>query len=438
MSRAELQRRLGLRINTVIEVVEAMVRAGWVREAGRVALDDRPRGEGRGRPAVRMEIDPDRRRVIGLALTSRRVEGVRLNLHGQAVGKIASQKVAAASDLGRVAAKLVRRLRDDRTLAVGVSSTGLIDEGDMKLLYSAATPDAGALSLGPLLAAVEGCPIALENDIQALGDRWRLDRDERISETVLLIGVGDGRIGASLMPGGGPADAGCVRGSNELGHMQVRTVRAVPTCYCGRRGCLERVFSSAMVRELTGSGVRLATVLRKIETQSEAGPINLDFDEPMKECTGGEARFFEVGGWILARLAEVVADAVNFTRPHRVVWAELSDRPLLGPATRAWLDRRVAGLLLPVLRDRVAFEAWRPGAVGGHATAEASEPSAGGDTKSFYGKASGGGSRTGGGGAVTAGHLALAMLTGRRRPASGGVDLIASPHPAVKVQESDP
>lgn len=377
-SRAELQRLTGLRPNTVCDAVDAMVHAGWLTESGKLA----PPGDRRGRPAVRVGVDRERREVIGLALRPSVVEAVRLNLVGEAVGKPLVQSVRRSAELGRIAARAVRGLMSERTLAVGVSATGLVDEGDMKLLLSSSAPEAPGLSLGPVLSAIGDLPVALENDIHALGDRWRLANPDAAGDTTLLVELGDGAVGASIMTAGGPADAGCVRGANELGHMQVADVdRPIPACYCGQPRCLERVFSSAMVRALEGSRRRLPTALRE---WSKSDRNTVAATDP--STTTGE--------WIAACVSEAMANAVNLIRPHRVVWVGAGRLSGLLDRFEKRLTESTRRRLMPVLADRVRFEAW--------AVSEnqiSLKP------------------------AVTAGYLALAMLTGQRRPACGEVTL---------------
>jgi len=377
LSRAELQRRTGLRSNTVIDLAEAMIGAGWLRWAGHVPAEERLGGSRRGRPAMQLEVDPERREVVGVALGPRRVEVVRLNLAGHPLDKPAVRSVTEESSLARTAAAALRKAKSDRTLAVGVSVTGLVDESDMRLLISSAAPRRPGLSLSPLLSAAGDVALALENDIHALGERWRLQHPDAAEQTVLMVGVGDGRIGASVMPTGSPPDAGCIRGGNELGHVQVTVTDAkVPACFCGQTRCLERAFSSAMVKRLTGKAARLRTTLRAAI-----------------EAPDGDAG--SAGRWMLQRLSESVANSVNFVRPHRVVWVDLGDAGLLDRAIEQLLSETVRAIVLPALAERVSFQRWKL------------EPGPPSDQA-----------------ASTAGHLALTLLTGQRASVGKGIRLV--------------
>lgn len=365
LSRAQISRVTGLRPNTVCERVDQMIATGWLRSAGRPV---RPPGAGakrRGRPAVCVEADPEGCQVLGLAIRPERVAAVRLNLLGQPRGSLLTRQPARTESVARAAGRLARQVISDQTRAVGVCSPGLFDERQWKLLFSSAVPGSSQLSLKPILSAVDGLPIVLENDVHALGDRWRLAHPEASQETILLVWLGDGAVGASIMPAGGPADPGVVRGGNELGHMQVFPGNAdIPTCYCGQPCCLERAFSSTMVRRLGTSPRSLAPLLHQWALTRDADSV------------GAPAE------WIISRLAGAVANAVNLLRPHRVVWAPDEQLADVVPRIEQSLSSRTADRLMPVLKARVRFEHWQP--------------------------------RENGHEAVTAGHLALATLTGRR------------------------
>jgi predicted NBD/HSP70 family sugar kinase len=330
---------------------------------------------------VRVEIDPGRKNVVGLAISPQRVAAVRLDLLGRAVAEPEARAFRGESQLSRTAAELVGRHCNADTAAVGISSPGLVDEGELRLLLSSSAPSSPGLSLDAVLGAIGDLPVALENDMNALGDVWRIDHPDAIEQTVLLVSLGDGRVGSSLMVAGGPADAGCVRGGNELGHMQVPAMgRAVPPCFCGQNRCLERAFSSRMVQRLTDRPRRLATVLRRAIAEDP-----LPDPEHQEMLDEGAA-----GAWVLHRLFESVANAVNFGRPHRVVWTAPASLAELLPELAPVLDRQVRRRLLPALGERVAFEVWSPHTP--RNDGEASPP-------------------------LIAGHLALSILTGRRTAA---------------------
>src|SRR5436853_688502 len=87
LSRRELHAHTGLRPNTVGEVAGAMLERGLLR-------DGAPDSAGPGRPRQPLEIDPSRRRVIGLAFERGRVSACRVNLLGHRIGAPAERAVS--------------------------------------------------------------------------------------------------------------------------------------------------------------------------------------------------------------------------------------------------------------------------------------------------------------------------------------------------------
>ncbi len=395
-SRAILARHTRLRPNTVGGVVDMMVRAGWLTESAPGSVDaanSQPARPTRGRPAVSVEVDGASREVLGLALLPHRLRATRVSLLGKPLSDPVEVEVDAEERLVELAAGLVSELVSPRTVAIGVSSPGLVDEARMQLLFSSTAPQLPGLSLAAILEAAGDLPVALENDLHALGDRWRLSVPQTDGQTVVLVSLADGAVGSSIMIGGQAADAGCVRGGNELGHLQVHCAdRQVPRCYCGQSRCVERVFSSEMAQQLGGTddsvdGVLVGCLRRSLESGLMSG-------EPRcSEDATDPAR------WMVGRLAEAVANVVNLVRPHRVVW--VGDGPVnaLMPQLNPVLSQAVVGGLIPVLRDRVVFEQWCP-----HAAGQTSCT------------------------ALTAGALGIAMLTGQRVPAAGKVSLRGEVH----------
>src|SRR5436190_2228844 len=134
LSRRELHAHTGLRPNTVGEVAAAMLERGLLREG---APDSA--GPGPGRPRQPLEIDPARRRVIGLAFEPGRVGACQVNLLGHRVGATAERSVAGPDQLVAAACALVGDIGTDRALAIGISATGFVDPATQSILTSSAT-----------------------------------------------------------------------------------------------------------------------------------------------------------------------------------------------------------------------------------------------------------------------------------------------------------
>ena len=139
------------------------------------------------------------------------------------------------------AAALLKKHVDRRTIAVGVSVTGLVDPLRQSLLFSSAMKGGPAADLSPIFHAAGDVPVVLENDMHALAARWLLTHRADHKQDVLLVRIDDGHVGAAILVNGRP-NRGCATGGNEIGHTRffVETDR----CFCGHTGCLERIVSS--------------------------------------------------------------------------------------------------------------------------------------------------------------------------------------------------
>lgn len=317
-SRSSVSDELRIRKSTVSGDVSALIEAGLIREG-----DSRTTTP--GRPRVPLEIDPDRRHVVGLSIDPGRVAYGRVNLLGEPVSELAMEPAADAEGLIAAAVRGVERYVDDATLAIGLVVPGFIDAEAGDVLFSSAFPEAGRVSLAPIRAVARGRPVVMDSRTNSLGTRWLLQRPDAADDDSLLISLCDGQFGATLMIEGRPM-RGCVLGANELGHM--RLCIDTPRCYCGQIGCVERVLSTPYLQGLDPGAGTLADALATGEPA-----------EPVERIT--------------ALSAMALANAVNFSRVGRVTL--MSDMTGVEPFLDH-LAERVTELLLRELRGRVSFE----------------------------------------------------------------------------------
>jgi predicted NBD/HSP70 family sugar kinase len=321
LSRWELHERSGQTPNGVGNVVGGLIERGLLREC-------RAEPSGGGRPRVPLELDPQRRHVVGVLIAQHAVEVCRLNLYGNLIGKQLRREITRTQHTIVTAASLLEKVVDDHTLGVGFGAAGLIDAEAHKILMSSAIPDQRAISLQPIYDAAAKYPLILANDMQALAVRWMLTHRAEISQDVLLVGFVDGSMGAAMLIEGRP-NRGCVMACNELGHtrMPVETDR----CYCGQSGCLEVICSTSFLRRQgLPKGLTLASAL----------------------AAGGEVPGLER---MQELLATGIANSVNFVRPHRLV---LVSNLLRYENFTAPLVRQIRGMLLSELVDRVRVDLW--------------------------------------------------------------------------------
>jgi len=134
LSRWELHEWTDIRPNTVGSDVTALMDEGIVRERS-------ARSEGRGRPRVPLEIDPDRRRVTGIAIRKNLVASATLSLSGQPIGERQETACTGNTQLLETTVQAVAdAAADPATLGIGVSLPGFVDPESGQVLLSAALP----------------------------------------------------------------------------------------------------------------------------------------------------------------------------------------------------------------------------------------------------------------------------------------------------------
>lgn len=283
LSRSDLHNRTGIRLRTVGSIAEDLIGWGLIEER-------EPRAVGVGRPQVPLAIASETRAMVGVSMTTKRVIVVNTGLSGSVVRPAKSVVVKEGEDLVAAAAKLVREYSDEKTLAIGVGLTGFVDTSLGEWLLSAAHPSNERVSLKRLIQSAGQIPIVISNELHAMSASARLAG--RLSDgDSLLIHLDDGRVAASILVNGKP-NQGSVMAANELGHTTMPV--NVERCYCGRVGCIERVFSSEFLKSRGEKG-GLAQALSASLSTSEAVMTMVDL------------------------LCRAVANAINFVRPERVI-----------------------------------------------------------------------------------------------------------------------
>ena len=328
LSRRELHSRLQLRPNSVGDLVATMIEKGLVRQADSIG------NESRGRPRQPLEIDPARRRVLGLAFEPRRVSVCQLSLLGERVGETQERTAREPGQLVTAACELLKTINLRNTIAIGASVTGFVDTQTGSILTSSATMHRSATRLDCLYAVAGSCPVLLENDMHALAAYWQLHQASSVLDDVLLIDLRDGAVGAALLVAG-RLNQGCIIGGNELGHARFPVETDV--CYCGQQGCLECIFSSKYLARLSGEP-RAKLLDRLVDFQPT--------DAALEQIT----RY----------LSAAIANAINFIRPNCVVITGAVGKNL---PYGNFLVSRTRSLLLAPLAERVRIDLWDPPSV---------------------------------------------------------------------------
>jgi predicted NBD/HSP70 family sugar kinase len=322
LSRSRLKDLTGIHPNLVGVSADRLLKLGLVRESSQQT-------SGPGRPSLALEVNPAARTVLGIAISPGQVESATLSLRGELLGQAAVSQASTPARIVNAATQMLKKGRNNGLLAVGVSITGLFDPVGHKLLFSSSVPTDRDVSLQPLFSAAGTAPLVIDNDQHALAARWLLTHKANPAEDILMIGFDDGKMGASLLSGGRPS-RGCVVSANELGHTRLPV--DTPICFCGYRGCLERICSSEFIH-FNGKSAGLS--LAALAADRSRSPVVFDR--------------------IVDLLACGFSNAINFTRPNRLVMASPLGRK---PAFADALVRAIRSRVLPALVDRVRVEWW--------------------------------------------------------------------------------
>ena len=295
----------------------------------------------RGRPMIPLQINPDGPAFVGVSIEPGEVRLCTLTPAGLVRAVETVRKHARDSSLIQLAAEMLDgAIKSDVSstgvFSIGVAVTGVVDPHRREMLFSSASPSASPISLEAIYKAAGDTPVFLDNDVHALSSRWLLNTDtnDDCDGDVLLVGLDDGRLGASLLIDHKP-HRGSVTAANELGHMRL----AIDTdlCFCGQTGCLERIVSTPQLTRFNAKTSRTLDEVLADPAQDERAITTL-----------------------LDHLTTGLANAINFVRPARLVIAS----PLVRhKALTDYLHANLPPRILPGIRSRVRTSFWQQSCV---------------------------------------------------------------------------
>ena len=248
VSRVELARFSGLQPSTVSDIVEQLLREGWIREGALV------RGA-RGRPSTMLTVNET---ILLFALDIRpdRAIVAVIDLAGRFLSR---QSVMTVSDPELSVKRIVEEMRVLRAQypgyrfeGIGVSVPGRVHPKTQQLLLA---PNLKWNGFDLKEALEEGMELQVEmnNDANAclLSESWS-GRLGGVQHAV-LVAVSEG-VGTAVLAGG-QLYSGFNGLAGEFGHIQIDPEG--PLCGCGQRGCWEVIASSGALlkyyRELSSN-----------------------------------------------------------------------------------------------------------------------------------------------------------------------------------------
>ncbi|MFJ6678728.1 ROK family transcriptional regulator [Microbacterium sp. NPDC091382] len=234
-SRVELAGATGLSAQTVSNIVQRLLDAGIVEEAGRTS-------SGRGKPRTTLRLVGSSRYAVGVHLDPGLITVVLLSIDGEVIARH-----ARATPLAQEPADTVEVLTRDiettladsgidrsRIVGLGIAAPGPIDVERGIVLDPPNLTGWDRVPLRDAVAGATGLPVLLEKDVTAaaVAEKWIAAPGGAQNFAFLYIGTG---LGVGLVIGdevvrGGSGNAG------EIGHIVVDP-DGLP-CACGMRGCI--------------------------------------------------------------------------------------------------------------------------------------------------------------------------------------------------------
>ena len=193
-SRAALSKKTGLSKQTMSEVIRALEQNGWVRVSGRISGKV-------GRSAVAYEVAPDGGYAIGIDFGATTIRIALVSVTGDMVqeGEFAVGGKTGAALIEHLGACVSNFITDaviplDKLLLGAVATPGVIDTETGDLQMAPNMPETGGLKFVDYLSEAIGCPVVVENDVNAavLGESWK-GRSAGISDAAfIMLGTGVG------------------------------------------------------------------------------------------------------------------------------------------------------------------------------------------------------------------------------------------------------
>ncbi|RSD07754.1 ROK family transcriptional regulator [Amycolatopsis eburnea] len=217
--------------------------------------------------------------------------------------------------LRRVAA-LADKVREEapgRLVAAGIGLPGPVSFAEGMAVAPPIMPGWDRFNVRDHLGGLWGCPVAVDNDVNAMALGERHAGVARSTDDLMFVKIGTG-IGCGIVLGG-KVYRGVAGTAGDIGHIRLDDFG--PTCACGEVGCLEAYFGGAA---LARDGLALARSGRSAhlaEVAADGGAVTArDVGRAAAAGDFGAVNLIRDGG---RRLGQVIASLVCFINPGMVV-----------------------------------------------------------------------------------------------------------------------
>lgn len=311
ISRVEIAQQTGLTPQTVSGIVRRLLEEGIVREDGasRIASG--------GKPRTTLRLNAEAGSAVGLHFDPIELTCSVVDLRGRPL-VVKKRPTPPGIDPAHVVTAMAELVAEvlgeadvprDKVLGLGLATPGPIDQELGMIVTPPQLAHWTRVPMQSMLSDATGLPVTLDNDATAaaVGERWS-GAGKGVANFAYFFfgtGIGGGLILNHQVFRGGSLNAG------EFGHSSV--LPDGPECYCGNRGCLERLVNPpAIVAEVHR---RLADRHRDESELSQAfdrDPASVDHAAIRLAAAAGDPVAAAVIDEAAERVASVAVSIVNF------------------------------------------------------------------------------------------------------------------------------
>lgn len=347
-ARVELGRLTGLSPASITTICAQLIQEGVIREES-LPLVLPPSGR-RGRPVVRLSLNPDAALVMAVKISIDDVMIVLTDFQGETIARneVRLPTYDAGRDaFGQALADAIadfiawQKVNPRRLARIAIAIQGLADSRRGTIVWSPAFK-AGDIPVAEPVETRFGVPCFVANDANMIAEGLVASDRERYGGVTAAIFTGYG-VGMGVIIGG-EVFHGASGAAAEFGHMNHIPDGAL--CRCGKRGCIEAyVADYGILRHYLGETEREAPR----SAVPESTMIGLH-----QKAKAGDARAraaFELAG---TALGYGIGRVISILNPDRIVLAGpgLQTSELMERAMREALEKSV----VEVLRRDVAIE----------------------------------------------------------------------------------
>ncbi|MFI1168598.1 ROK family protein [Streptomyces sp. NPDC020801] len=310
ISRVEIAQLTGLTPQTVSGIVRRLLDEGIVRE------DGASRVSSGGKPRTILRLNADAGSAVGLHFDPVELTCTVVDLLGRPL-VVKRQPTPLGADPPQVVKTMAELVADvlaeanvprGEVLGLGLATPGPIDQEHGMVVAPPQLAHWTRVPLQRMLSDATGLPVTLDNDATAaaVGERWS-GAGKGVANFAYLFfgtGIGGGLVLNHQVYRGGSFNAG------EFGHTSV--LPDGPECYCGNRGCLERLVNPSAIAAEVHHRLAAGPGGSVLSQAFEQDPASVDHRAILLAAAAGDPVAAAVIDEAAEHVASLAVSIVNF------------------------------------------------------------------------------------------------------------------------------